>query len=309
MESSKEHSSTLFASTQSQVDDLKLASGGKLAVATSHLTGTIWSGEVLVYELKERKRNYLTAAGNSSVAWVGGDSEYLAAAGDDASVTLWLTSETTDNPKLYFKEHDDIVSSLASNPSKRDLFASGSWDTKVKVWLLAKDRAVSTLEGHYAPVHALDWQKNSDHLLFSASQDSTAKQWDTRQKVSVLNFVRQSPVFSIQTSPHDENTIVTGEEDAVLAIYDLRKPSQPHLVEQLHNDAIRSISFSPHSPLLACASDDTTVSVFDLASRTKVACFNQHTDFVRGVAWDVEHKNVLLSGGWDRKVFLHTLNL
>ena len=52
--------SSLFATTHGSVDDLKFASGGKLAIATSNLTGKIWNGEVVVYELKQRKRNYAT---------------------------------------------------------------------------------------------------------------------------------------------------------------------------------------------------------------------------------------------------------
>jgi len=299
--------SALFAETQGYVDDLKLVGGGKLAIATSHLTGRFWDGEIVVYELKQRKRNYATSSGNSGVAWVGDKTDYVAAAGDDASVTLWLTSETGNNPKISYKEHDDIVSSLATNPVKMELLASGSWDAKIKLWSLTKEESLATLEGHLAAINSLAWQQNSEHLLFSASQDTTAKQWDVRQKACVNTFSCHSPVFAIQTS-QDEHTLVTGEEEPILSLYDLRKPGETVQLVHPHEDSIRRVCFSPHTPtLLACASDDATVSVLDLSSRSTVVRFDQHTDFVRGLAWDLDNKGSLLSGGWDKKVYAHTI--
>ena len=90
---------------------------------------------------------HTVASGNSAVAWMGENTDYVAAAGDDACVTLWLTSETGTQPKAILKEHDDIVSSLATNPQKPDLIASGSWDAKIKLWNLGREESVDTFEG------------------------------------------------------------------------------------------------------------------------------------------------------------------
>ena len=41
------------------------------------------------------------------------------------------------------------------------------------------------------------------------------------------------------------------------------------ILQVQHEDAIRRLCFSPHQPsLLACASDDTTITVLDLSTRS-----------------------------------------
>jgi len=260
--------------------------------------------------LNKRSENYATASGNSGVAWMGENTDYVAAAGDDACVTLWLTSETGTQPKAILKEHDDIVSSLATNPQQRDNIASGSWDAKIKLWNLGREESVETLEGHFAAITCLEWHNSSEQLLFSSSQDTTAKQWDVRQKGCVSTFHCQSPILTLQANPQDEHTLITGEEDATIHLHDIRKPGQATKLAVQHEDAIRRLCFSPHQPsLLACASDDTTITVLDLSTRSTVARFVKHTDFVRALAWDVDNRGTLFSGGWDKKVFSHVLNL
>jgi len=305
------YSSSVLTVTQNPVDDLKLSlDGSRLAIATSSLTGKIWNGEVLLFEHIQHKRTYPTRSGNSEIAWCGDKGELLAAGGDDGSLQVWQSTDPSDTPKASFLEHDDLVSAVAANSVKIELLASGSWDTKVKLWNITKAESLATLEGHLAQVHSVSWGNKSDHLLFTAAQDCMVKQWDIRQQECVHTITHRSPVLVVETSPHNEHIVATGEEDPIITLHDLRKPDQPVAVEgHVHEDSIRCLCFAPHTPAyLACASDDTTISVYAVETGRTVFHCMEHKDFVRGLAWSSEQKGDLISGGWDRKVFIHSVS-
>jgi WD40 repeat protein len=60
--------------------------------------------------------------------------------------------------------------------------------------------------------------------------------------------------------------------------------------------------------MVASASDDCTVSVYDMNAKEVVYTdTTTHTDFVRSVAWDPSNSSAFKSAGWDGKVGSHLL--
>jgi len=60
------------------------------------------------------------------------------------------------------------------------LIASAGLDSIGRIWDLRTGRTVMLLEGHVAPIHAVDWGADSVRLL-TGSADGFAKCWDLRQ--------------------------------------------------------------------------------------------------------------------------------
>lgn len=280
-----------------------------VAVATSQVTGRIWDGQVLLFSDSKCLSSATTETGNCDICWLG--QRKLATSLDDGSICLWEVNDQHElgEPIAILSEHDDTASSVGVSPDNKEL-ASGSWDTRVKIWDLSKQVAATTLEGHLEAVHTVAWSSSTPSTLLSGSQDKNVKLWDRRQETAAHFRAFTSPVLAIACHPTNEHLFAVGEEDGYLSLIDTRKitdKSPLHKFTDVHEDSVRRLSFCGQSAsLLATASDDTTVKVVNIDTRAVVTTFEGHTDFVRGLAWMAGPTgHSLLSGGWDRKIWQH----
>ena len=70
-----------------------------------------------------------------------------------------------------------------------------------------------------------------------------------------------------------------------------------------HTDGVRSVVFSPDGTMLASASYDETIKLWDVESREEIATLEGHTDWVRSVVFSPDG-TLLASASWDNTVKL-----
>ena len=70
-----------------------------------------------------------------------------------------------------------------------------------------------------------------------------------------------------------------------------------------HTEAVLSVCFSPDGKMLASASGDTTVRIWDLFTETPRFTLKGHTNWVQLVCWSPDN-NLLVSGSMDNTVFI-----
>jgi dipeptidyl aminopeptidase/acylaminoacyl peptidase len=120
--------------------------------------------------------------------------------------------------------------------------------------------------------------------LATGSADHTARLWDARTGVALLEVMGHTDaVTSIVFSP-DGARLATGCADHTARLWDTRTGAA--LLElKGHTNAVTSVAFSPDGTRLATGSDDRTAWLWDAATGGRLLEFNGNTGAVTSVAF------------------------
>ena len=165
-----------------------------------------------------------------------------------------------------------------------------------------------TLTGHTSWLGAIAFK---DHgTLISGSNDSTLRAWDVTTGTQRWEKDVSNPVYAVALPSHDPFFIAYGGHNNynIRMRYSDDGDWRGEVVG--HTRVINSLAFKPNSYLLASASDDTTVRLWDVGDNTNlrhVRTLRGHTDRVNSVAWSPDGRT-LASGSHDGTVRLWNPN-
>lgn len=189
--------------------------------------------------------------------------------------------------------HSDVVLCITASPSGR-IFASGSKDNNVRIWSFHNSKSdmpttIGICEGHTESVGSIAFQKPrsieaSIDYLFTGSQDRTIKMWN----VSPLAASMEPPPIALQclstVRAHDkdinsldvssrDSLLVSGSQDKTANIYRIEHSISRNGVRASltllgvckgHKRGIWDVKFSSSEPLLATASADKTIRIWNV---------------------------------------------
>ncbi|CAI6371548.1 unnamed protein product [Macrosiphum euphorbiae] len=189
---------------------------------------------------------------------------YILSAGVDKATIIWDSVSGRCKQKFAFHTAPAIDVDWKSNFS----FASCSVDQIIHVCILGVDRPVKTFQGHTNEVNSIKWNPEGK-LLASCSDDMTLKIWSMTQDTWVHDLQGHTKeIYSIKWSP-------TGP-----------KTSNPNM-----------------NLILASASFDSTVRLWDVERGTCIKTLTKHNEPVYSVAFSPDGK-FLASGGFDNYVHI-----
>ncbi len=194
--------------------------------------------------------------------------------------------------------HNDSVLCLALSADGQKL-VSGSADRTIKVWNLATDQEVYSLEAHADGVWGVALSANG-RILVSGSRDQTIKVWDfsTGQKIGSLTG-HTDYVTSVAISG-DGRILVSGSFDQSVKVWDLSTGRELRTLTG-HTGPVWSVALSSDKWIAVSGSADGTIKVWKLSTGQEVRTLTGHTNDVLCVAMS-ENGQTLVSGSRDQTI-------
>ncbi|NEQ81325.1 MAG: sugar-binding protein [Moorea sp. SIO2I5] len=189
------------------------------------------------------------------------DGQLIATASNDRTVKLW----NRQGKLLHTLEgHRDRVNSVSFSPDSQ-IIASASEDSTVKLWT-REGKLLRTLggdKGHTDAINRVSFSPDGQ-LIASASDDKTVKLW--KQDGTLMNTLPGDRKLSSVSFSPDGERIVAGAAGGFIVIWTRTDISWQQFESERvvgHTKTVHDVSFHPHRNIIASASTDGTVKLWD----------------------------------------------
>ncbi|EFA74568.1 WD40 repeat-containing protein [Heterostelium album PN500] len=185
----------------------------------------------------------------------------IASGSFDKEIFLWGVYEDCINYQVL-KGHKGSVTELHWDRDGEQLY-SVCTDKSVGIWDVKEGRLIKRIREHHAFVNSCCPVRRGPPLVATASDDCSARVFDTRKRHSVQTFQHKYPVTAVCFSDASDQ-VITGGIDNVVRVYDIRNNESELMILQGHSDTVTGLSVSPDGSHLLSNSMDNTLKVWDI---------------------------------------------
>jgi GTPase SAR1 family protein len=181
------------------------------------------------------------------------------------------------------------VNCVAFDPTG-SILASGGNDHSIRLWEAASGRFIRSLVGHNQGISSVAWSPNGVHFA-SASTEGTIRIWDTKtwisQEIGHWKSLKREKdgkgvILGVAWS-WDSKRIAGASYD--LPVWDAKTGNQIAVMRSAHG--LYDVAWSPQAKthLLAAATSENNVQIWEANTFTKIRDLEGHTKHVRAVAF------------------------
>lgn len=186
--------------------------------------------------------------------------------------------------KPHKEFHTDAVMGLSWNRNVRNLLASSSADTTVKLWDLSQGQCVQSYEHHKDKVQAVQWHPQESSVMLTGGFDQKVAALDSRAPNAVSWWQMDADVEKVMWDIHHPSFFFVATESGSLRYYDIRQVSNyqggsPIYTLVAHDEAVSAVDQHPTlSGLLVTGSADETVKVWDVRENKPSMVISRNLD-------------------------------
>ena len=256
----------------------------------------------------ESLRAISTGSPVNAVAFSADDSQ-IAAAMSDGTVGAWQVADGAEQYRL--SGHEDIVTDIEFSADGSTL-ASSSADSTVRLWNAASGEALQILQAHIDYVFKLSFSADGARLASSSAaigvresertpEHNTIQIWDVASGENLLTIPPDGVGFvrDVEFSPDGATIAATtwsGALGGTARIYDAETGEELQRL-YAHRDTIANLEFSPDGALLATASRDQSVRIWDIDKGVLVTSYVDLGDRIQDIEFSPDGEYLLIGLG------------
>ena len=226
------------------------------------------------------------------------DKTYLVSTIDEKKVELRAKS---NQQLINSYNHTQPVNRISISPDGK-LLATATIDGKIHIWSL-DGREQQTLNGHTGSVLDVKFIpgeiKGSRYQLISTGVDKTVRIWQVFNRYSL----QSETIYSVAVSPTVTNTFAAADWDGQIKIWHTNSDGTQKLIRTIagHKDGVSQIKYSPDGKLIASASWDKTIKLWNAETGSLITTLTGHKNGINTIAFSPDGQT-LISGGEDKTI-------
>lgn len=152
--------------------------------------------------------------------------------------------------------HRQAVMGLSWNKEYRNILASSSADTTVKLWDITTQKCMMTLNQHKDKVPVVQFHPFEANILLTSSYDCTCSVTDGRSPNNGTWIGIPAKPESVSWDLGSPYCFYVSTENGEILHYDVRNNTVPHFQQTIHEGPCTSISVNPALPQLVATSGE-----------------------------------------------------